>query len=294
MAKHKESFTIGEISNMLGMSPEQVDYCEQQGLVSPQRHPRTGYRLYSYADIHTLTIVHDLRRVGFSFSQIRDYLDNMNLVKSIRLLNDHVKAIDDKLFDLIRQRDKISTRLGCYALGMSSAENEKVIPITYGDRSALVISDQAVASDKIDWARLEFMKSRSIDIDIYSVILCYTIDANSHVEEDSFSIKDVFLFAPKNPPYVGNRTIPAGTYLTVTFRGTPQRSPHILERIRDYAHKNDYVICGDPMVFCVADAYESLEESEHVTRLEVPTKPKKGSRLRDDRPLPPPYNPKIF
>ena len=65
----KESFTSSQVSERTGLTPRQLQWWDEQGIVAPARQGHR--RLYSAKDLAELAILSDLRRRGFSLQRIR-------------------------------------------------------------------------------------------------------------------------------------------------------------------------------------------------------------------------------
>lgn len=61
---------VGPLSWRLGIRPATLRKWERAGLVQPRRDPRTGYRVYSEADVRDALLAHQLRRGGYRLDQI--------------------------------------------------------------------------------------------------------------------------------------------------------------------------------------------------------------------------------
>ncbi|MFE9689367.1 TioE family transcriptional regulator [Micromonospora sp. NPDC005806] len=61
---------VGPLARRLGIRPATLRKWERAGLVQPRRDPRTGYRVYSAADVRDALLVHQLRRGGYLLEQI--------------------------------------------------------------------------------------------------------------------------------------------------------------------------------------------------------------------------------
>jgi DNA-binding transcriptional MerR regulator len=61
---------VGPLARRLGIRPATLRKWESAGLVQPRRDPRTGYRVYSAADVRDALLVHQLRRGGYLLGQI--------------------------------------------------------------------------------------------------------------------------------------------------------------------------------------------------------------------------------
>jgi DNA-binding transcriptional MerR regulator len=61
---------VGPLARRLGLRPATLRKWERAGLVRPRRDPRTGYRVYSAADVRDAQLAHQLRRGGYRLEQI--------------------------------------------------------------------------------------------------------------------------------------------------------------------------------------------------------------------------------
>jgi DNA-binding transcriptional MerR regulator len=67
-----ESFSSSQVSERTGLTPRQLQWWDEQGIVVPAR--RGHRRLYSATDLAELAVLCDLRRRGFSLQRIRKML----------------------------------------------------------------------------------------------------------------------------------------------------------------------------------------------------------------------------
>jgi DNA-binding transcriptional MerR regulator len=64
-----QSFTSSQVSERTGLTPRQLQWWDEQGIVVPAR---SGHRrIYSVKDLAELAVLCDLRRRGFSLQRIR-------------------------------------------------------------------------------------------------------------------------------------------------------------------------------------------------------------------------------
>jgi DNA-binding transcriptional MerR regulator len=61
---------VGPLARRLGIRPATLRKWERAGLLRPRRDPRTGYRVYSAADVRDAQLAHQLRRGGYRLEQI--------------------------------------------------------------------------------------------------------------------------------------------------------------------------------------------------------------------------------
>ncbi|MFC6083091.1 MerR family transcriptional regulator [Sphaerisporangium aureirubrum] len=68
---------IGPLARRLRLRPATLRKWERAGLVVPRRDPRTGYRLYTPADVRDVLLAHQLRRGGHGLTHIAQVLDQV-------------------------------------------------------------------------------------------------------------------------------------------------------------------------------------------------------------------------
>ena len=64
-----QSFTSSQVSERTGLTPRQLQWWDEQGIVVPERQGHR--RLYSSKDLAELAVLCDLRQRGFSLQRIR-------------------------------------------------------------------------------------------------------------------------------------------------------------------------------------------------------------------------------
>ena len=92
----KKFFKIGEISKLYGIGVDSIRYYEEIGIIKPERS-ESGYRHYSIHDIWRLNVIRDLRSIGFTMEQIREYLEHHTVSSSLSMLEDEKEAITKQM-----------------------------------------------------------------------------------------------------------------------------------------------------------------------------------------------------
>jgi DNA-binding transcriptional MerR regulator len=103
-------YTVTELAAQLGMTPRAVRFYEDKGLISPQRAGTT--RVFSARDRARMILILRGKRLGFSLSTIKDYLDlydtDVTQHAQLRLL---AEAVANRRAQLVSQRQAIDEAL---------------------------------------------------------------------------------------------------------------------------------------------------------------------------------------
>ncbi|OPA75374.1 transcriptional regulator [Paenibacillus selenitireducens] len=65
---------INELATKLNISPRAIRFYENKGVITPQKHPTNGYRMFSEEDASRLQTIISLRLVGMSIADIMNVL----------------------------------------------------------------------------------------------------------------------------------------------------------------------------------------------------------------------------
>lgn len=85
--------TIKEVEECTGLSRSNVRFYEKEGLISPARNEKNGYRDYSKSDIENIKKIAYLRTLGISVEDIRNIIEEKeDLHKVIRRQSEILKT----------------------------------------------------------------------------------------------------------------------------------------------------------------------------------------------------------
>ena len=88
----KTYYKIGDVAKLYGVKPDSIRYYEEIGIITPQR-AENGYRMFSIYDMWKLNVIRDLRALGFSMKEIRDYMENRTTASTIKLLEQEIEIL---------------------------------------------------------------------------------------------------------------------------------------------------------------------------------------------------------
>lgn len=98
------TFSVGELSNQLGINKETVRYYEKIGLLTEPSRDTNGYRTYTNRDIEVIRCIQMAKDFGFTLKEIGTLLHDEILsgdIESIkRLVSTKITDIDLKISEL--------------------------------------------------------------------------------------------------------------------------------------------------------------------------------------------------
>jgi len=109
-------FTIREVSQQTGLSPDTLRYYEKIGLLPRIQRNRSGRREYSDQDLSRLRFIRRAQKMNFSLAEIGDLLDMRNnplqARNEIRLLTQKkLEQVEEHLQALTTLRDELTLLL---------------------------------------------------------------------------------------------------------------------------------------------------------------------------------------
>jgi DNA-binding transcriptional MerR regulator len=128
-------YTVTELAKALGMTARAVRFYEDKGLISPQRAGTT--RVYSARDRARMILILRGKRLGFSLSAIKEYLDlydtDVTQHAQLRVL---LAGVAKRRDQLLAQRQAIDDALAELADITAQSEAALKIPAPRAKRAA--------------------------------------------------------------------------------------------------------------------------------------------------------------
>jgi DNA-binding transcriptional MerR regulator len=120
-------YTVTELAKELGMTPRAVRFYEDKGLIAPQRAGTT--RVYSARDRARMILILRGKRLGFSLSAIKEYLDLYDVdVTHHAQLHALLAGVARRRDQLLEQREAIDEALA--ELAGITAQTEAALNIS--------------------------------------------------------------------------------------------------------------------------------------------------------------------
>ena len=108
-------YQIGELANLLELSPRTIRYYEEIGLLNSIKRIEGGKRIYTDKDFQRLKFISRLKHLGLTLSEMLELEDIYQihqtnrkvLPRLLELLDSHAIKIDERINNLIKLRADI-------------------------------------------------------------------------------------------------------------------------------------------------------------------------------------------
>ncbi len=115
---------IGELARRSGVAASALRFYEEQGLLVSQRNA-SGRRQFARGDLRRVAFIRAAQAVGLTLDQIRDALASLPDGRTptqkdwARLSSAWRPLLDQRIADLTRLRDQLSSCIGCGCLSLT-------------------------------------------------------------------------------------------------------------------------------------------------------------------------------
>ena len=132
--KEPKFFSIGELAKFCGISPRQLRYYDQIGLIKPKyRNPDTGYRYYTEDQIEQLFFINELRNIGVSNESIPRLFINRDVEQLVQELQLNLAMVEQEIQSSLTRYHSIvnalvmNTRALAYLNGQEAIDSERYL-----------------------------------------------------------------------------------------------------------------------------------------------------------------------
>ncbi len=151
-------FTVKQLARLAGVSARTLHYYDQIGLLTPQRQPGNGYRIYDRAAVLRLQQILFLRELGMSLDEIRTILDrpDFDLIGALEQHRQALQSRQARLAELIHTVERTIS----YMKGNIEMEGKELFEgfseekqKTYAEEAARRWGPETVKESQRRWSR---------------------------------------------------------------------------------------------------------------------------------------------
>lgn len=254
---------INELAKLYDITAHTLRYYEKLGLIIPD-YDDNGYRNYSYRHIEQLNTIRDLRYFDVSIAEIAKYLHKKDVAKTKELLDFEIQELRQSIDDSQKKIALLEERV----LLIEEAEQidyKKPLLMKHPERMILK-SSMITQEEEIDFSLKELHKKYESLLSSNNQNLFGSV---IYLEKEPFEYQ-VFYFHPDlSIENEDAEILPAGTYLSYTFKGNYEQTNQGIEAILQFAEKNSLTTMSPFYESYLIDFHETNNPEEYVTRLEI-------------------------
>ncbi|KWX81235.1 hypothetical protein AMQ84_00470 [Paenibacillus riograndensis] len=277
-----QSYTIGHVSRICGVSVQTLRYYDNVGLLCPSRtDPFTHYRYYSNMDILLVKIVRDLKSLRFSLEEIGSILKQSGLDGLTAALKSKKQETLEEIERLQQVYASIENRIG--QLDSLRDLNEK---LDFEGEGVLIelkqLSDRIIAFERrravcgmeasvvrfthlFDQLEKHGLTAQGQLMSIYHENLLTFDRTDSDIEVSILLSSDSL-----ENPFI--RTLTGGYYITATYSGPPNEESckKVYRDLLSWMGQHGYTECGPAVELYVVDLSQIRDPGEFIVELQVP------------------------
>ncbi|MFE5429619.1 helix-turn-helix domain-containing protein [Peribacillus simplex] len=280
--------SIGEMAKLRSVTVDTLRHYDKIGLLKPyQIDPETGYRYYSISQYEVLGTIKELRRIGFSLVEIKQFLTNRNVKKSVQSLQKSMANIQEEIKKLQDIHNILMTRLYNIEHFTNSYRNSDIVikqfeereyiqlvrSVSWGDTEDLHYGFlelenrvggiiPALASNKFgDFIKKEYFDKIRQSSDLSGNLSAYQ--------------SQLFILVEDEESEQPTQKIEKGQFLCSYYGGlTREKMLTQLKKLLHYCDTHGYVIIGDAFRIMQVDVSLTDQYDEAYYEIQIPIQDK--------------------
>lgn len=276
----KEIISITEMAKLRNISTETLRHYDRIDLLKPVYvDSDTGYRYYSITQYEKIGTIRELKNLGMSLSEIKEYFNNRNVETSRVLLSEQKDKIDDQIDHLIRLRQEINRKIDFLDVIRTTDLNDE-IRMKHIEARKYVYFDRTVHDDielSYDAVGLEgVLKKSSQSMPIFATNRYGGLISKEDVMGNVVPLSAKMIILYDGEEDVDDRNIievPEGDYLCMFYVGNFWNREESIARLLNYMKENELKLAGDILQmqwvdFAITDNLDDISYE-----FQVPVKP---------------------
>lgn len=254
-------YTIGQVSQFLGISRDTLKFYEQKGLISPGKNWENGYRCYTRNDIYDILAVNFYRELDIEIREIQQLQANKSIDEIDTVLEKKISDIEN----VIRYNQRLLENL------KSTRDECTHIPQYLNKFSIREMKPMQVLKTLSDFnAFEEYSNIKARSAKLKDSVTYKGLFREIHFENDTI-LGERFLILDHVTDPDGETLSYSRCLYTVVEAGRENIDKEIGQKIFQHAKKHHYELLGYCYVGLLLSAYKNSEEIKYL-ELYIPLK----------------------
>ncbi|MBG9587091.1 hypothetical protein ABE26_07860 [Cytobacillus firmus] len=263
------------MAKLRGVTTETLRHYDRIGLFKPQYvDSYSGYRYYSIFQYEILGTIKELRQLGMSTDEIKDYFNERNFSKSLDILKAKHTELVSKLNELVDLEENIRGKIEYLEDAAREKELQTVFFREIGSRKLITLHEKINNNLELSYGviRLENMLTEKTPILASNRLGIIISEADLIAKR--FEEPSVIFVVAKNKekiPKQYQKTVPAGLFACIRYNGELlwNRSES-LSKVLEEIKKMGYRISGDALQIMHVDITITDKPNEITFEIQVP------------------------
>jgi DNA-binding transcriptional MerR regulator len=284
----QNKLSIGEMAKLRGVTVDTLRHYDKIGLLKPFHiDPETGYRYYSISQYEVLGTIKELKSIGFSLEEIKQFLTDRNVKKSVQSLQKSMVNIQEEIKKLQGIHNILMTRLYNIEHFTNSYSNSDIVIKQFEEREYIQLARSvswtdtenlyfgylelenkigglipALASNKFG----DFIKKEYFDE------IRQSSDFSANLSDYQFQS---FILVQGEESEQPTQKIENGLFLCSYYGGLTREKMLIqLKKLLHYCDTHDYIITGDAFRIMQVDVSLTDQYDEAYYEIQIPIQEK--------------------
>ncbi|MEH7333108.1 MerR family transcriptional regulator [Neobacillus drentensis] len=271
----KERLTISEMAKLRGVTTETLRHYDRIDLFKPKYvDSQTGYRYYSIFQYEILGTIKELRQIGMSTEEIKQYFNQRNFKKSRDILKaKHVELVS-KLKELSELEENIQEKIAYLDSVLSEESFQEITLREIKSRKLFTLNEQINTNLELCYSiiRLETLLTEKAPILASNRLGIIIKEAD--INDRRFKDPSVIFVVAKNNEQIPEKylkIIPEGLFACIRYNGELLRNrSKSLNKICTYLDEKGYRITGDALQIMLVDITVTDNPNEVMFEIQVP------------------------
>lgn len=267
--------SIGKFSELCGVSRKTLIFYDNIGIFSPAYKNEKNYRYYTLNQFDTFSILTDLRELGMSLNDIKDYLNKKSPKNYLNMLKQENNKIKKRIDKLKRMSNNIENKIEI-AYSAIDAEKYDGPYIKKLDKEYLIVSDlcnssqQTFMIDIIKFLNYCNLNDMGEGYSIGAMVSKESIKNKKYTKisklflKNEFKLEDCDIHIKKE-----------GLYACIVHKGSYEKTYESYEKLLKYISGCGYEIEGGSYENTLLDFFAVKSEQEYLTEISIPIKKQK-------------------
>lgn len=275
VVKLKEKLTISEMAKLRGMTAETLRHYDRIDLFKPQYiDPNSGYRYYSIFQYEVLGTIKELRQLGMSTDEIKDYFNERNFSKSLDILKAKHADLVSKLNELTDLEENIREKIVYLDHVAREKELQTVMFREIGRRKLITLNEKINNNLELCYGVISLENMLAEKTPILASNRLGILIQEADLRAKRFEEPSVIFVVAKSKekiPKQYQRIVPPGLFACTRYNGELlwNRSES-LSKILNYLDEGGYQITGDALQIMHVDITITDKPNEITFEIQVP------------------------